>query len=84
VARRLIEGFPWETAPRFLPRDRDASYGWVFSRRSPRLEAFEIVTARRSPGQDVYVERVIGSIRRESSDISVPEVCSISIQLCPF
>jgi putative transposase len=33
LSQQLIEAFPWETAPSFLLRDRDASYGSVFSKR---------------------------------------------------
>jgi len=33
LSRQLTEAFPWDTAPRFLLRDRDASYGAAFSKR---------------------------------------------------
>jgi hypothetical protein len=57
--------FPRETAPDFLLRDRDASYGSVFSKRVEAMGVTEVVTAPRSPWQNAHVERVIGSIRRE-------------------
>ena len=57
-----------ETAPRFLLRDRDASYGSVFSKRVAAMGITEVVTAPGSPWQNACVERVIGSIRRECFD----------------
>jgi putative transposase len=51
-----------------LVRDRDASYGSVFSKRVAAMGITEVVTAPRSPWQNAYVERVIGSIRRECLD----------------
>src|ERR1700674_2513866 len=65
---RQLKRFPWETAPGFLLRDRDASYGSVFTRRVAAMGITEVVTALRSPWQNAYVERVIGSIRRECLD----------------
>jgi hypothetical protein len=67
LSRQITEAFPWDTAPRFLLRDRDASYGALFRR---RVEAMDI-TAPRSPWQNPYIERVIGSIRRECLDYLV-------------
>ena len=68
LPRQLTEAFPWDTAPRYLPRDRDAAYGSVFSKRSAAMVITEVVTAPRSPWQNAYVERVIGSIRQECLD----------------
>jgi transposase InsO family protein len=68
LSRQVTEAFPWETAPRFLLRDRDAAYGSVFSKRVAAMGINEVVTAPRSPWQNAYVERVIGSIRRECLD----------------
>ena len=68
LSQQLIEAFPWETAPRFLLRDRDASYGSVFSKRVAAMGITEVVTAPRSPWQNAYAERMIGSIRRECLD----------------
>jgi transposase InsO family protein len=64
----VTEAFPWDTAPRYLLRDRDSSYGSIFSKRVDAMEITEVVTAPRSPWQNAYVERVIGSIRRECLD----------------
>src|SRR6202158_4327772 len=33
LARQVTEAFPWNTAPRYLLRDRDASYGVEFCKR---------------------------------------------------
>jgi putative transposase len=68
LSRQITEAFPWDTAPRFLLRDRDASYGSDFRRRVEAMDITEVVTAPRSPWQNAYVERVIGSIRRECLD----------------
>ena len=68
LARQMTEAFPWDTAPRYLLRDRDASYGSVFRDRVRVMGVEEVVTAPRSPWQNPYVERLIGSIRRECLD----------------
>ena len=65
LARQITEAFPWDTAPRFLLRDRDRSYGQVFRDRICMMGIKEVVTAARSPWQNAYVERIIGSVRRE-------------------
>ncbi len=68
LSRQVTEAFPWDTAPRYLLRDRDASYGSEFCKRVDAMGITEIVTAPRSPWQNAFVERVIGSIRRECLD----------------
>jgi len=68
VSRQVTEAFPWDTAPRYLLRDRDASYGSDFQGRIEAMGITEVITAPRSPWQNAYVERVIGSIRRECLD----------------
>ena len=68
LSRQITEAFPWDTAPRYLLRDRDASYGLGFRNRARVMGINEVVTAPRSPWQNPYVERVIGSIRRECLD----------------
>src|SRR3984893_2451464 len=68
LSRQVTEAFPWDTAPRYLLRDRDASYGSEFCKRIEAMGIMEVRTAPRSPWQNAYVERVIGSIRRESLD----------------
>src|SRR5256712_12120154 len=68
AARQLLEACALEEAPRHLVRDRDQVYGERFSRQAKTLEIREAVTAPRSPWQNAYAERVIGSIRRECLD----------------
>ena len=68
TAQRIVEAFPWEIAPRYLLRDRDAIYGAPFRQRVVAMAIEEVLTAPRSPWQSPYVERVIGSIRRECLD----------------
>jgi putative transposase len=68
VARQLLEAFPWDTAPRYLLRDRDRIYGDSFSEAARWLGIREVLTAPQSPWQNAYVERLIGSIRRECLD----------------
>jgi putative transposase len=68
TAQQLVEAFPWQTAPRYLLRDRDAVYGVAFSRRVQTMGIHEVKTAARSPWQNPYVERLIGTLRRECLD----------------
>ena len=68
LAHQMTEAFPWDTAPRYLLRDRDASYGQVFRNRLQAMGIKEVVTAARSPWHNAYVERIIGSVRRECLD----------------
>ena len=68
TAQQIVDAFPWESAPRFMLRERDGVYGPYFSRRVAGLGVDEVRTAPRSPWQNPYVERVIGSIRRECLD----------------
>ena len=68
TARQIIEAFPDDSAPRFLLRDRDAINGEEFARRVKSMGIREVLTAPRAPWQNPFVERVIGSIRRECLD----------------
>jgi transposase InsO family protein len=68
TARQIVEAFPWDTAPRYLLRDRDAVYGTHFRRRVAGFQVTEVLIAPRSPWQNPYVERLIGSVRRECLD----------------
>jgi transposase InsO family protein len=68
LRQQLVEAFPWETAPRYLIRDRDSAYGAIFRDRLEAMNIVDVPTAPRSPWQNAYVERVIGSIRRECLD----------------
>ena len=68
TAQQLLQAFPWNTAPRFLLRDRDCKYGNVFRETAAELGIEEVLCAPRSPWQNAYAERLIGSIRRECLD----------------
>jgi putative transposase len=68
TAQQVVEAFPWDEAPRYLLRDRDCIYGAAFRQRVRRMGIEEVVTTPRSPWQNPYVERLIGSIRREVLD----------------
>ena len=68
TGQQLVNAFPFETAPRFLLRDRDGIYGAEFMRRAAGLGVEVKVIAPRSPWQNPYVERLIGSLRRECLD----------------
>jgi len=68
VARQIVEGFPWDQTPAYLVRDRDAVYGSVVKRRLRGLGIRDRPIAPASPWQNAYVERLIGSIRRECID----------------
>jgi putative transposase len=52
-------------APRYLLCDRDRIYGASFRQRVRNMDIEEVLIAPRSPWQNPYVERVIGSLRRE-------------------
>jgi transposase InsO family protein len=68
TAQQVIEAFPWDTAPKYLLRDRDSIYGGYFRRRVKGMGIEQVVTAYHSPWQNAYVERLNGSIRRECTD----------------
>ena len=68
IARQITEAFPWNEAPRYMIRDRDRIYGTVVTRRLRAMGIRDKPTAPASPWQNGVVERLIGSIRRESVD----------------
>ena len=68
LAQQIREALPWDTAPKFLVRDNDGAYGIVFRRRVFAMGIRDRPTMPHSPRQNGYVERVIGSIRRECLD----------------
>ena len=68
TAQQVVEAFPFDTAPDYLLRDRDAIYGRSLVRRVEGLGMREKVIAPRSPWQNPIAERLIGSIRRECLD----------------
>ena len=68
TTQQVINAFPWDEAPRYLLRDRDRIYSTSFRQRVRHMGIEEVVIAPRSPWQNPYVERLIGSIRRECLD----------------
>jgi transposase InsO family protein len=68
TAHQLREAFPWETAPRYLLRDRDRIFGHEFVNQVKAMGIQQVLSAPRSPWQRAYIERLIGSIRRECLD----------------
>jgi transposase InsO family protein len=65
TAQQLREAFPSDSGPRFLLRDRDRILGSDFTQQVNELGIQELLGAPRVPQQRAYVERVIGTIRRE-------------------
>jgi len=68
TGQQLREAFPFDQLPRYLLRDRDAIFGLDFREQVRDMGIHEVLSAPRSPWQRAYVERVIGSIRRECLD----------------
>src|SRR2546422_7756969 len=65
AAHQIVDAFPDDSAPAHLLRDRDAVYGYTFRQRVKGMGIGEVLTAPRSPWQNPFAERLIGSIRRE-------------------
>jgi transposase InsO family protein len=68
VARQITEAFPRDAAPGYMIRDRDRIYGTVVTRRLRAMGIRDKPIAPASPWQNGFVERLIGSIRRECVD----------------
>src|SRR5215467_3267909 len=68
TARQIAQAFPWDSAPRYLLHDRDSIYGNSFRQAVRDIGTQEVLIAPRSPWQSPFVERLIGSIRRECLD----------------
>ncbi len=66
AAQQIVDVFPYEEAPRFLLRD--GIYGDYFQNRVKGMGVEEVLIAPRSPWQNPYCERMIGSIRRDCLD----------------
>ena len=74
TAQQAIEAFPLDAAPRYLVRDRDSVHGEWFRRRVKHMGIDEVVIAPRSPWQNPFAARVIGSMRREGHPLTRPLV----------
>jgi transposase InsO family protein len=68
TAQQLRDAFPWDAAPRYLLRDRDSIFGPEFVKQVKAMGIKQVLSAPRAPWQRAYVERVIGTIRRECLD----------------
>jgi Integrase core domain len=68
LARQITETFPWDTAPKYLIRDNDRAFGGAFKARVRAMGIRDRPTEFRSPWQNGYAERLIGSVRRECTD----------------
>jgi len=67
TARQLLQAFLWDSAPRYLLRDRDRIYGEPFPATVRSMGIQEVLTAPHSPYQNPYWERLIGSTPKEMS-----------------
>jgi transposase InsO family protein len=64
--RQLAEAFPGDgNEPRYLFRDRDSIYDESFQRSVEAMGIEEVVSSPRSPWQNPFAERVIGTLRRD-------------------
>jgi transposase InsO family protein len=68
LAQQIVEAFPWGTAPTYLVRDNDGAYGQAFTDRVRTMGIRDRPISPRSPWQNPYVERLIGTLRRECLD----------------
>ena len=68
TAQQMREAFPWDSAPRYLLRDRDQIFGKDFVDQVAVMGIQEVLSAPRAPWQRAYVERVIGTLRRQCLD----------------
>ena len=68
LAQQIVQAFPWNTAPTYLVRDNDGAYGQAFTRRLRTMGIRDRPTSPRSPWQNPYAERLIGTLRRECLD----------------
>lgn len=68
TAQQMVNAFPFTTPPKYLLRDNDRIYGFEFTKRIEGLGMEEKTITPGSPWQSPYVERLIGTIRRECLD----------------
>ena len=65
---QILQAFPWDSAPRYLLRDRDCTYGQAFVRRVQAMGIKEVKIAPRSLWQNPFAERFVGTLRRDCLD----------------
>jgi len=68
TVQQLRKALPWETAPRYMLRDRDQIFGKDFVDQVKAMGIKQVLSTPRSPWQRAYVERLIGTIRRDCLD----------------
>ena len=68
LAQQSVEAFPWYVTPTYLVRDNDGAYGQGFTSRNQSMGIRDRPISPRSPWQNPYVERLIGTLRRECLD----------------
>jgi Integrase core domain len=68
LAQQIVEAFPWDETPTYLLRDNDGAYGRAFTNRVRTMGIRDRPISPRSPWQNAYVERLIGTLRRECLD----------------
>jgi transposase InsO family protein len=65
LANGISRAFTENPKPRYLIRDRDACYGQKFCQRLKELGISQHLIPRQTPWANIFVERIIYSIRRE-------------------
>lgn len=65
TSQQITEAIPYDSAPKYVIRDRDKIFGNAFVKRVRTMQIEEVLIAPKSPWQNPYCERVIGSIRRK-------------------
>jgi transposase InsO family protein len=68
LAQKIVEAFPWDTVPTYVIRDNDCSYGETFTARLRAMGIRDRPISPRSPWQNAYIERLIGTLRRDCLD----------------
>ncbi len=71
AAQQIVDAYPFDTLPKYLLRDRDSIYGDYFQSRIENMGINQVKSAPRSPWHNPYVERLIGSIRRDCLDYMI-------------
>src|SRR5438128_2964026 len=68
LAQQIVQAFPWDTVPTYLVRDNDGAYGQAFTSRVRAMGIRDRPISPRSPWQNAFVERLIGTLRRDCLD----------------
>ncbi len=68
TAQQIVETFPEEPSKKYLIRDNDSIYGAAFQARLKAIGIEDTPTAPRSPWQNPYAERMVGTFRRDCLD----------------